>query len=298
VLDPPPDAPPWDDRPRSTDLTRARAYTERYAYDSMGSLLRLEHRNGNGGFTREFTVETASNRLRTMKVGDSTYDYDFDANGNIRSEATSRHFEWNHADQMKVFRTQTNGAEPSVHAHYLYDAAGERVKKLVRNQGGQVEVTHYIDAVFEYHRWGGQSNAGENNNVHVIDDTRRIALVRLGNVHPEDKGPAVQFHLADHIGSSNVVVNSAGALVNREEFTPYGETSFGSFERKRYRFTGVERDEESGLGYCARRYQMPGTARWLSCDPAEQTGAQALYEFCSSNPIRFSDPRRSPASVL
>ena len=64
----------------------------------------------------------------------------------MRSETTSRHFEWNHSDQMKVFRTQTDGAEPSVHAHYLYDAAGQRVKKLVRKQGGQVEVTHYIDA--------------------------------------------------------------------------------------------------------------------------------------------------------
>ncbi len=57
----------------------------------------------------------------------------------------------------------------------------------------------------------------------------------------------MQLHLGDHLGSSNVVVDSGGALVNREEFTPYGETSFGSFAKKRYRFTGKERDEESGL---------------------------------------------------
>ena len=36
----------------------------------------------------------------------------------------------------------------------------------------------------------------------------------------------MQFHLGDHLGSSNVVVDAGGALVNREEFTPYGETSF------------------------------------------------------------------------
>ena len=36
-------------------------------------------------------------------------------------------------------------------------------------------------------------------------------------------------------------------FINREEYFPYGETSFGSFARKRYRFTGKERDEESGL---------------------------------------------------
>jgi hypothetical protein len=33
---------------------------------------------------------------------------------------------------MKVFRTQIDGAEASVHVHNVYDAAGQRVKKLVR----------------------------------------------------------------------------------------------------------------------------------------------------------------------
>ena len=152
--DRPPDG-PWEDQPRCTDLTKTRAYTERYTYDPMGNMLRLDHRNGPGGFTREFTVETVNNRLRALKIGDNPYDYGFDVNGNMRSETTSRHFEWNHADQMKAFRTQTEGAEPSVHAHYLYDATGQRVKKLVRKQGGQIEITHYIDGVFEHHRWGG-----------------------------------------------------------------------------------------------------------------------------------------------
>src|SRR6185369_14417685 len=124
----------------------------------------------------------------------------------------------------------------SVHAHYLYDSAGQRVKKLVRKQGAQVEVTHYIGAVFEHHRWGIGAQASENNHAHVMDDIQRIALVRLGPAHPDDRGPATQFHLGDNLGSSNVVVDSGGALVNREEFMPYGETSFGSFARKRYRF--------------------------------------------------------------
>lgn len=63
-----------------------------------------------------------------------------------------------------------------MHAHYLYDAAGQRVKKLVRRQGGAVEVTHYIDQTFEHHRWNG----GVNNHIHVMDDTRRVAVVRVG----------------------------------------------------------------------------------------------------------------------
>jgi RHS repeat-associated protein len=280
---------PWDDQPRFADLTRARGYTERYAYDPMGNLLRLEHRNEPGGFTREFTIQAGNNRLRKVTVGSNTFDYAFDANGNMLSETTSRHFEWNHSDQMKVFRTQVQGAEPSVHAQYLYDAAGQRVKKLVRKQGGQFEVTHYIDAAFEHHRRGGQSQPGENNHVAVMDDKRRIALVRIGAAHPGDQGPAVQFHLGDHLGSSNVVIDSGGALVNREEFTPYGETSFGSFAKKRYRFTGKERDEESGLSYHEARYYAPALARWVSCDPAGPGTGSNLYCYVKNNPIGFVD---------
>jgi RHS repeat-associated protein len=256
----------------------------------MGNMLRLERRNDSaGGFVRQFTMETANNRLRELNVSNSTYSYTFDVNGNMRSEATSRHFEWNHSDQMKAFRTQTAGAEPSVHAHYLYDTAGQRVKKLVRKQGGQVEVTHYIDGAFEHHRWGGQSQAGENNHAHVMDDKHRIALVRLGVIHPDDQGPGVQFHLGDHLGSANTVVDSDGALVNREEFTPYGETSFGSFAKKRYRFTGKERDEESGLSYHGARYYVPWLARWISADPAGLVDGVTLYRYSQSNPDRFVD---------
>jgi hypothetical protein len=109
---PSPGGDPWEDRPRRTDLTKARAYTERYRYDAMGNMLRLEHRNQLGGFTREFTVEGANNRLRQMKIGTDAYDYTFDASGNMLSEAASRHFEWSHSDRMKAFRTQTEGTEP------------------------------------------------------------------------------------------------------------------------------------------------------------------------------------------
>jgi RHS repeat-associated protein len=215
---------------------------------------------------------------------------------------------------MGSFRTQVDSAEPSVHAHYLYDATGQRVKKLVRKQGGQVEVTHYIDGVFEHHRWGSGPDAAENNSLHIMDDRQRIALVRVGSAHPKDKGPAVQVYLGDHLGSSNVVVDSTGELVNCEEFTPYGETSFGSFAKKRYRFTGKERDEESGLNYHEAGYYVPWLARWASCDPAlaacvlplripdkDRSGrpilAYNLYLYCLDNPLLYSDSNgRDPIS--
>ena len=79
-------------------------------------------------------------------------------------------------------------------------------------------------------------------------------------------------------------------MINREEYTPYGETSFGSFASKRYRFTGKERDEESGLYYHGARYYAPWLARWVSCDPAGMVDGMNLYRFARGSPIGFTDP--------
>jgi len=129
-----------------------------------------------------------------------------------------------------------------------------------------------------------------------MDDQQRIALARLGNAHPHDSAPVVQFHLGDHLGSSNVVVDLGGVFVNREEFTPYGETSFGSFAKKRFRFTGKEKDEESSLGYHGGRYLSHYLGRWLTCDPITAAPSKSAYEYSNSSPINFVDPTGNDAN--
>jgi RHS repeat-associated protein len=284
----PPDGPAWLDQPRGADLTRARNYTERYRWDAMGGLLKLQHQAGDGGYVRDFTVEAESNRLQSMQVGPVPSAYVYDATGNLLAEGLSRKFEWTYADQMRSFATATEGAEPSVHAKYLYDAAGQRLKKLVRKQGGQIETTVYIDGVFEHHRWSA-GGGGENNWLHMMESGHRIALLRVGPAQTGDTGPQVQFHLADHLGSSALVLDPQGQFVSQEEYLPFGETAFGGFARKRYRFTGMERDEESGLAYHSARFLAPYLARWLSTDPVAKP-AETAYGYAAANPIGLVDP--------
>jgi RHS repeat-associated protein len=290
----PPDS-PFDPGHRCADVTKTRRYEERYRYDPLGNKEEFRHtifsgRSNSTDIVRDFKRVPKNNQLETMTIGQTEFRYDYDKNGNMVGETLSRHFEWDHSDRMKVFRNQTRDADgrlvqPTVHVHYLYDSGGMRVKKLVRKEGGLVEVTEYIDGLFEFQRASGV----ENNTVHVMDDAARIATVQVGPPLPNDKTPAVKYRLGDHLGSSNVVLDQNGGLVNREEYTPYGETSFGSFGRKRYRFTGKERDEESGLYYHGARYYAPWLARWTSCDPTGSVDGPSLYPYARSRPTTLVD---------
>ncbi|MGH8613065.1 MAG: RHS repeat domain-containing protein [Gammaproteobacteria bacterium] len=157
---------PWDDQPRCTDITRTRAYTEHYQYDPAGNIKEFQHQINGGGFTRVFGLAAGSNRLATVAYPTITSSYRYDLNGNLIQENTERHFEWDHSDQLRVFRTQTADVEPTQHAHYLYDASGQRVKKLLRKRG-LVEVTVYIDSIFEHHTLTQGGVMRQNNSLHV-----------------------------------------------------------------------------------------------------------------------------------
>ncbi len=291
--DTPPPPKPWDDGSKCHDVTKTRAYQEDYMYDSVGNMNQLKHTAQKGSFTRDFTLVPNTNRLQAMKVRGETYNYAFDVNGNMTGEVVSRHFEWDHSDRMRVFRNQVAGIQPTVHAHYVYDSNGQRVKKLVRkNNGALVEATVYIDEIFEHHFLNQVVETQENNYLHVMDDEKRIAILRVGRTFaPHDVSPSIQYSLGDHLGNCNHTINAKGTWVNQEEFTPYGETSFGAFSKKRYRFTNKEKDEESGLTYHGARYYVPWSGRWSSVESSIiKNPIVSSYLYAFSNPLRFVDP--------
>ena len=313
---------PWDDQPRDgfdwggpgtpapdTARDRTRTYRETYAYDAANNMVTMGH----GTWTRQFGMSgytpqawaqawqpyvdhtaqwpvVPTNQLTHVGDDDPTapQTHFFDENGNLVRENAERHFAWDAADRLIAFATRAGAGPASVEACYLYDSAGDRVKKIVR-RGAAIETTVYVDRIFEHHVVDGEAN----NTVHVMDNQKRLAVVRVGEPLQNDTGPAVQYHFADHLGTAHIVIGgddaSATAFVNREEVFPYGETSFGSFGRKRYRFVGTERYDESGLYYSQARFCAPHLARWVSCDPAGSIDSSMLYEFCRSNPVTYTD---------
>ena len=286
---------PWGDNiPGGTDYNDARPYLESYEYDEVGSLTEKTHQyakvsSGTESWVKNFGVEANSNRMTSVQLGQDQHSYSYDAGGNLIQENTERFYEWDHAGSMKEFRVD-DGSTVSKYGHYSYDAGGQRVLK-VNIQGASPVSTIYIDGIFEHHRiHDGTTEEPENNTLHVMDDASRVATHRVGDDIFSTSKPATKYQLGDHLGSSNVLLDGSGALINREEYRPYGETSFGSYAKKRYRFTGKERDEESGLYYHGARYYAPWLSRWTAADPAGMVDGPNLYAYVRGNPVRLVDP--------
>ena len=296
-----PPNPPWIDTPAGTDITKAQPYTETYDYDLAGNLLTLRHAS-NTGYTRTCTPAAESNRIATLTIKGGWLAYTHDPAGNLTREADVRRFEWDHANRLATFRTQTDGAVPSIYAQYRYDAVGTRVLKIVQRGGSAPDITVCVGGLFERLIVSdGAQAATAYDTIHILDDHNRISVLRRGAPLPGDPYPDATYHLGDHLTSSTAVLSPAGQLLNHEEYTPYGETSLGSYNRKRYRYTAKERDEETGLTYHGARYYAPWLARWTSSDPALPRDGTCAYSYAAGSPLRFIDANGAaptPASAL
>jgi len=105
------------------------------------------------------------------------------------------------------------------------------------------------------------------------------------------------FRHLDHLGSPRLLTTSEGGVFYRMLFHPYGEEAMScAAAGDRRRFTGKERDAETGLDYFGARYYSGAQGRFTSPDPllscANVRNPQTWNRYAHglNNPLRFSDP--------
>jgi len=113
-----------------------------------------------------------------------------------------------------------------------------------------------------------------------MDDKQRIALVetRTQGSEPDAPEKLIRYQFGNHLDSASLELDGVGQIISYEEYYPYGSTSYQAGRSaaevglKRYRYTGMERDDESGLNYHSARYYVPWLGRWSSADPIGLNG--------------------------
>ena len=104
------------------------------------------------------------------------------------------------------------------------------------------------------------------------------------------------YYHGDQIGSSRLLSNGHGYPVWQGTFLPFGEEYNPQITDNHYKFTGKERDSESGLDYFGARYYGSNMGRFMTPDPLLSTlrpgNPQTFnrYTYTLNNPLRYTDP--------
>ena len=316
--------------PHPNEVDAMGRYCETYNYDRTGNIQAMNHRQACPGavsWSRMYAYDEdtqlddrdtggalrRSNRLSASTVAGATETYStngdgYDPHGNMLWMPQLQELAWNFQDRLRMTQRQainpvdTEGmARHGERTYYVYDASGQRVRKVTESASGALkEERLYLGELEVYRKHSGLGAGLVRETLQVMHNKHRTALVETRN-DIDDGTPAkvIRYQVGNHLGSASLEVNEHAQLISYEEYSPYGSTTYQAIRpevaAKRYRYMGKERDDESGLVYYGARYYAPWLARWTSCDPAGIRDDINLYRFCLSNPVRFDDPNGARA---
>lgn len=279
-------------RPHRSDLNAMQRYQQDYEYDSAGNMTRMVHNAGTGAlahrWTRELVPRAANNQLVSSQVGATAEAYGYDGRGNMTAIPGLPVLTWDVHNRLGVVDLQGGGT-----ARYAYDSDGQRVRKAVEHLGGLGEERVYAGALEIYTRTLNGALELRRETLHVLDGTQRLAMIDSRTDGPAEE--LIRFQFSNHVETASLELDELGQIITYEEYYPFGSTSYQAVDstrevpRKRYRYTGRERDEETGLYYHGARYYAPWVARWTAADPSGVQDGINRYAYVNNHPTRLLD---------
>lgn len=246
-----------------------------FASPGMGNLTISLDRYGNrtiqtgtgGAPSKSLSISGTTNRITTTGYG---YDlagnltaepgrsYQYDAESRVKSANTGTLTTYGYDGEGR--RTVKSGSSGT--RLYFYDAAGRPIAESGATQGSWLSAHGYF-----------QSR-------HVFENTA---------------GQLFWRH-TDHLATAVIRTNTSGLELCDSRYYPYGEEATSTCASDNYKFTGKERDAESGLDYFGARYYGSPLGRFTTPDESfvdqfeDDPQSWNLYSYVRNNPIRFRDP--------
>jgi len=311
--------------PSPKDPLAMRPYTQIYQYDAAGNLTSLQHAAGTGSYTRTFaynnnaTDRTAfgvpaskpmNNQLLATTVGgNSPQKYAFDGHGNMINLVQLSSMAWNFKDEFVSATQQAVNLGSGQTTCYNYDETGTRTRKVMLGSApaggtpaklaerlyiGNFEIYRTFDAMGQPNFQRKTLHVSDGDNTVALVDNKTLDLAGTDTTLIDTRYPRFQY--GNHLGNCSYELDGNADIISYEEYHPFGTTSFQATDAsldiplKRYRYTGKERDDESGLYYYGARYYAPWLCRWTAADPSAIKDGLNLYAYVSNGPVAFKDP--------
>ena len=209
-------------------------------------------------------ISPATNRI-TNRSGES---YSYDSEGNLLTDTAGHSYTYD-AENMQV--KYDNGV-----GGYFYDGDGRRVKTVTNGQ----------TTVFVYDAMGNL----------VAEYATQGAT-----------GAGTSYLTSDALGSPRIITgeNQSQPVKARHDYLPFGEEINAPVGGRaaaqgytqdvvRQKFTGKQRDAETGLDYFGARYYSSAAGRFTSADSTGGGGVNPqtlnLYTYVLNNPLVLVDP--------
>ena len=239
-----------------------------WTYDSWGNRTGQTTTPTTGGSCPNFNATFSQNTNRM----DS---YSYDAAGNLLNDGTH-----SYTYDAENHITKVNGGAT---ASYIYDADGRRVEKTT-NQGTTEKIYDLSGNVIADWQATGQMQGGWSVGY----------LYLAGRLAATFENSTTYFVGTDHLGSARGLVDANGNIVDGYHYLPFGELLQGGIYTT-HKFTGYERDSETGLDNAQARYYGSSMGHFMIPDPdnagAVDENPQSWngYAYVGNNPLSLTD---------
>ncbi len=241
--------------------------TQFYIYNEGNRLLEIRDGSVTGPLENQFSYDDDGNMTeRWDGLGTLLHSYSTDAKGRITQMITGGELFTYSYDPMDY---RISKAGPGVAADYLLE--GEHVEKVT----GSHQPAQFFRGV-------------------VIDEI-------VNGYQYDPQGVWTNYTYAhDSLQSVVGLSGHEGATIQTTQYAPFGDEIGGAGAScSVLRYTGRERDTESGLYYYRARHYDPGLGRFLTEDTLGFSEGVNFYAYVNNNPINLRDPTgQSPLDAL
>lgn len=259
-------------------------YNTSYDYDTADNLIQITDTLGN---VFSFGYDSLGRRVSLTDPDIGTWTYTYDVSGNLVKQEQNGggnlitgdgyYREYNDLNQLTIIRSGNSASSPQIE-NYTYDPFGQRVKIERNDSAATVIYTPFKELMRIV------NSSGTYDHTYIYQDGSLVA-----RVNPDGSR---WFYHSDHLGSTTLITDESGAVVEETFYEPFGEVTSGGDEEVKL-YTGQFSDADTEQYYYGARYYKPSWGRFVQADPTIQKiyNPQSLnrYSYVWNNPYKYTD---------